>query len=115
MEVSAMQTILDYIFLEPFPVDWLIQDLIAILLSLVVLFFIIRREKRPFIVILELLAFIFIYASIYENAAIVMGLYSYGRSLVMVCFVPLSVPLLQSLPDFSLGWMKTGSVRSRRL
>jgi len=92
-----MQTFLSYIFLEPFPVDWLIQDLIAILLSLVVLFFIIRREKRPFIVILELFAFIFIYASVYENAAIVMGLYSYGRSLVMVGFVPLSVPLIEAM------------------
>lgn len=64
-----MQTFLSYIFFEPFPVDWLIQDLIAILLSLVVLFFGIRREKRPFIVILELFAFIFIYASVYENVA----------------------------------------------
>jgi hypothetical protein len=68
MEFAPMQTILSYLFLEPFPVDWLIQDVIAILLSLVVLFFIIQREKRPFIVILELFTFIFIYTSIYENA-----------------------------------------------
>jgi hypothetical protein len=46
---------------------------------------------------LELFAFIFVYASIYENAAIVMGLYSYGRSLVMIGFVPISVPLIEAM------------------
>jgi hypothetical protein len=91
-----MQTILDYIFLEPFPLDWLVQDIIAILLTLFVLAFIIRREKRPVVVILEVFAFVFLYASIYENAAIVMGLYSYGRSLVMIGFVPTSVPLIEA-------------------
>jgi hypothetical protein len=91
-----MQTILDYIFLEPFPLDWLVQDIIAILLAVLVLAFIIRREKHPVVVILEMFAFIFIYASIYENAAIVMGLYTYGRSLVMIGFVPASVPLIEA-------------------
>ncbi len=91
-----MKTILDYIFLEPFPGDWLIQDIFAILLTLLVLVFIIRREKHPAIVILEMAAFVFLYASIYENAAIVMGLYSYGRSLVMIGFVPASVPLIEA-------------------
>ena len=91
-----MNTILDYIFLEPFPIDWLIQDIIAILLALFVLAFIIRREKHPVVVILEMFAFVFLYASIYENAAIVMGLYSYGRSLVMIGFVPASVPLIEA-------------------
>ncbi len=91
-----MQTILSYIFLEPFPLDWLVQDIIAILLAVFVLAFIIRREKHPVVVILEMFAFVFIYASIYENAAIVMGLYSYGRSLVMIGFVPASVPLIEA-------------------
>lgn len=91
-----MKTILDYLFLEPFPIDWLLQDILAILLSLFVLAFIIRREKRPVVVILEMFAFVFLYASVYENAAIVMGLYSYGRSLVMIGFVPASVPLIEA-------------------
>jgi hypothetical protein len=91
-----MQTILEYIFLEPFPLDWLVQDILAILLAVFVLAFIIRREKHPVVVILEMFAFVFIYASIYENAAIVMGLYSYGRSLVMIGFVPASVPLIEA-------------------
>jgi hypothetical protein len=99
-----MKTILDYLFLEPFPVDWLIQDIIAILLAVFVLAFILRREKRPMIVILEMFAFVFLYASIYENAAIVMGLYSYGRSLVMIGFVPASVPLIEALVLITGFW-----------
>jgi hypothetical protein len=90
-----MKTILDYIFVEPFPVAWLVQDTLAILLFIFVLAFIIKREKHPIIMILEAFAFVFLYASIYENAAIVMGLYSYGRSLVMIGFVPASVPIIE--------------------
>jgi len=91
-----MKTLLDYLFVEPFPLDWLLQDIIALGLMLFVLAFILRREKHPFVTILEMFAFIFLYASIYENAAIVMGLYSYGRSLVMIGFVPASVPLIEA-------------------
>ena len=91
-----MKTILDYIFVDPFPVTWLVQDIIALLLCLYVLGVIIKREKHPVVTILEVFAFIFLYASIYENAAIVMGLYSYGRSLVMIGFVPASVPIIEA-------------------
>jgi hypothetical protein len=91
-----VKTILDYLFVEPFPLDWLVQDIIALLLAVFVLAFIIRREKRPVVVILEMFAFVFLYASVYENAACVMGLYSYGRSLVMIGFVPASVPIIEA-------------------
>jgi hypothetical protein len=91
-----VQAFLDYIFLEPIPLDWLVQDIIAILLALFVLAYIIQREKHPVVVILEMFAFVFLYASIYENAAIVMGLYTYGRSLVMIGFVQASVPLIEA-------------------
>ena len=90
-----MKTIYDYLFVEPFPIVWLIQDLIAIGLSVFVLVYILKREKRPAVIILEALCFIFLYASIYENAACVMGLYSYGRSLIMIGYVPASVPLIE--------------------
>ena len=93
--VNTMKNILDYIFLEPFPGTWLVQDIIALLLSLFVLAIIIKRNKHPVVLILEAFAFVFLYASIYENAAIVMGLYSYGRSLVMIGYVPASVPLIE--------------------
>jgi len=91
-----MKIFLEYLFLEPFPTDWLMQDIIVILLSLFVLAVIIRREKHPVVVILEMFAFIFLYASIYENAAGVRGLYTFGRSLVMIGFVPASVPLIEA-------------------
>jgi hypothetical protein len=91
-----MKTIFDYLFIEPFPTVWLIQDIIAIALSVFILLYIIKREKRPFVLILESLCFIFLYASIYENAACVMGLYSYGRSLVMIGYIPASVPLIEA-------------------
>ena len=84
-----------HLFVQPFPTAWLVQDIIALALSLLVLVFIVRREKRPAVVILEAFAFVFLYAAIYENAACVMGLYSYGRSLVMAGFVPISVPLIE--------------------
>ena len=90
-----MTNILDYIFVEPFPWTWLMQDIIAILLSLFVLTYIVRRNKRPVVLILEAFAFVFLYASIYENAATTIGLYSFGRSLVMIGFVPASVPLIE--------------------
>ena len=90
-----MSNLLDYIFVEPFPWTWLVQDIIALILSLFVLAFIIKRNHHPIVLILEAFAFVFLYASIYENAAIVMGLYSYGRSLVMIGFVPASVPLIE--------------------
>ena len=86
---------LNYIFVDPFPWTWLLQDVIVLLLSLLVLAFVIRRNKHPIVSILEAFAFVFLYASIYENAAVVMGLYSYGRSLVMIGSVPASVPLIE--------------------
>ncbi len=87
--------ILGYIFKEPFPIPWLLQDIIALLLGLLVVAYILKRGQHPVTELLEMFAFIFLYASIYENAAIVMGLYSYGRSLVMIGFVPASVPIIE--------------------
>lgn len=90
-----MKNILEHIFVEPFPWTWLVQDIIVLLLSLFVLAYIIRRNKRPVVSILEAFAFVFLYASLYENAATVLGLYSFGRSLVMIGFVPASIPLIE--------------------
>jgi hypothetical protein len=90
-----MKTILDYLFVEPFPIVWMVQDLIAIALSVYIAITLFKREKHPGVVFLEAICFIFLYASIYENAAVVMGLYSYGRSLVMIGYVPASVPLIE--------------------
>ncbi len=86
---------MNYIFLEPFPWTWLVQDILALGLMVYVLIFLFKREDHPVQKVLEVIAFIFLYASIYENAAIVMGLYSYGRSLNMIGFVPAAVPIIE--------------------
>ena len=91
-----MHTVQQYLFTGPFPVAWLIEDIIAVLLGLLVMAAIIRRERRPMITILECSAFMLLYAAVYENAACVMGLYSYGRSLLMVGYVPFAVPLIEA-------------------
>ena len=67
----------------------------AILITLLVGVFIIRKSKHPVVVLLECFGFVFLYASIYENFAVVQGWYIYGRSFLMVGDVPLSVPLLE--------------------
>ncbi|QRN83539.1 hypothetical protein JR338_01940 [Chloroflexota bacterium] len=100
-----METFLSYIFADPIPLPWLIQDTIVLILSLVLVYFIIRYQKRPFITILELVSFVFLYASIYENAASVIGLYSFGRSYLMVGSVPLTVPLIEGLILITGFWL----------
>lgn len=86
---------MNYLFLEPFPWTWLVQDILALGLMVYVLIYLFKRQDHPVQKVLEVIAFIFLYASIYENAAIVMGLYSYGRSLNMIGFVPAAVPIIE--------------------
>ena len=101
-----MQTFLDYLFVEPFPLPWLIEDIVALLLGAYFLSVMIRRDKEKSVfTLLEFFSFIFLYASIYENAACVMGLYSYGRSLLMIGYVPFSVPLIEALVLFAGLWL----------
>ncbi|MCL2783441.1 MAG: carotenoid biosynthesis protein, partial [Propionibacteriaceae bacterium] len=80
-----------------FAPSWVIPDMIVLLLGVLTVGFVIRKEERPTQVLLEMFCFIFLYASIYENMATVMGWYGYGKSLVMVFNVPLSVPLIEAL------------------
>lgn len=100
-----MNTFLEYIFAEPVPLPWLLQDLIVLLLSLVLVIFILRRESHPIPRLLEWVAFVFVYASVYENAAGVMGLYSFGRSYLMIGSVPASVPLIEGLVLVTGFWL----------
>lgn len=100
-----MQEILSYIFAEPLPWTWLIEDITVLALTLVLLFAIIKREKHPIPRILEVFAFVFLYASIYENAAIVMGLYDYGRTFIMIGSVPASVPLIEAFVLVTGFWL----------
>ena len=73
------------------------QDLLVYAIGFATLAFILRNEERPLSIIGELIAFCFFNAAVFENFATVMGLYGYGRSLLMVFNVPLSVPLVEWL------------------
>jgi hypothetical protein len=77
--------------------SWIIQDVIILLLGLVTVIFIIKKEKFPIPIILEFVCFIFLYAGIYENFAMVVGWYGFGRSIVMLFNVPITVPLIEVL------------------
>jgi hypothetical protein len=100
-----MQNLLEYIFSETLPWTWLVADIVALALTLVLLFTIIKREKHPIPRILEVFAFVFLYASIYENAAIVMGLYDYGRTFTMIGSVPAFVPLIEAFVLVTGFWL----------
>ena len=80
---------------------WIFQDIIILLFSIVVFFFILKNEKHPKVIIFEALAFIFLYASVYENLATFFGYYRYGRSLLMILNVPLTVPIIEFIVFYS--------------
>lgn len=86
---------MQYLFQHPMPVPWLLADILTILITLLVAVFIVRKSRHPAVVMLECFCFVFFYASIYENFAVVQGWYVYGRSLLMIGDVPLTVPLIE--------------------
>jgi len=86
---------MEYVFDTPIPSPWLVADIVTVLVSLLVVAFIIRKARHPVPVILEGFAFVFLYAGLFENFAVVNGWYVYGRSLLMFGDVPLSVPLME--------------------
>jgi hypothetical protein len=74
---------------------WVAQDVIVLVVTLGLVMFILRKERHPAAFITELFCFVFLYAAVYENAATLMGLYGYGRSILMVFNVPITVPLAE--------------------
>lgn len=80
---------------------WAVQDALILVVAAITVVFIATREKHPATFLLELFCFVFLYASVYENFATVMGWYGYGRSLVMVLNVPLTIPLVEYLVVYS--------------
>jgi hypothetical protein len=81
--------------------EWILPDIAILLSAVCVCAFIIRREDMPGRILLEFLCFCFLYAAIYENFATIMGWYGYGRSILMVGNVPLSVPIVEYLVVYS--------------
>ena len=77
--------------------EWVIMDIVILLLGVFTVGFIIKNEKYPLPKLLEICCFIFLYAAIYENFATVMGWYGYGKSIVMVFNVPFTVPVIEAI------------------
>lgn len=80
---------------------WILQDLVILGLGLAALVFIIRKEAHPESLVLELFAFCFLYAAVYENFATLQKWYGYGRSILMVFNVPFTIPLVEYLVVYS--------------
>ena len=83
------------------PADWVIPDVLIYIGGALVLWWEQRRPStnkwRSGLLLIECIAFLFLYASVFENQALPAGLYDYGRSIIMVGAVPLSVPVLEWL------------------
>jgi hypothetical protein len=79
-------------------VIWIIEDILVYLFALVFIVYVIKHEKHPEVAMIEMFAFVFLDAALYENlAAQYLGLYGYGRSLIMIGSVPLSIPIFEFL------------------
>jgi hypothetical protein len=76
---------------------WIIQDVLIILATIIAMIFIVKNEKHPEIILLEMICFCLLYAAVYENFATLVGYYGYGRSIIMIFNVPLTVPLIEFL------------------
>ena len=83
--------------LPTFVSSWIIQDLIILILGIITVIFILKKEERPIPILLEFVCFIFLYAAVYENLATFAGWYGFGRSIVMVFNVPITIPLIEIL------------------
>lgn len=86
---------MQYLFHTPIPTPWLLADILTLAVSLLVITSVIRKSQHPVSLLLEAFAFVFLYASVFENFAVVQGWYVYGESYLMVGDVPLSVPLIE--------------------
>jgi len=86
---------MQYFFHTPIPLPWLLADLLTVAVTMTVLVFAVKQSKYPASVLLEGFGFVFLYAAVFENFAVVQGWYIYGRSLLMIGDVPLSVPLIE--------------------
>jgi hypothetical protein len=97
--VKNLYSAFDVTKMEWFTVEptWVAMDVIVLLLAVYTVGFILTHEDHPRQVLLEIFCFIFLFAGVYENMASVMGWYGFGRSIVMIFNVPITVPLIEAL------------------
>lgn len=86
---------------------WIIQDILVLIIAALMVFYIIKNEERPKIVLMQFICFVFFYASAFENVAVFIGsmgkegFYSYGRSILMIFNVPITIPIIEFLIVYS--------------
>jgi hypothetical protein len=76
---------------------WVIEDAIIYLAAAATIFHIVKHEAQPVARLMEMFAFSVLASAVYENLATLHHYYGYGRSLIMIFNVPLSVPLFEYL------------------
>jgi hypothetical protein len=86
---------MQYFLQHPIPLPWFFADVAALLVTLLLVVYLVKRSAHPAVTLLEAFGFVFLYASVFENFAVVNGWYVYGRSFLMVGDVPLAVPLIE--------------------
>jgi hypothetical protein len=86
---------MQYLFHTSIAIPWLLADLLTLVITTLVVVFMLRNSRHPVVALLEGFAFVLLYASVYENFAVVQGWYVYGHSLLTIGDVPLSVPLIE--------------------
>ena len=92
---------------------WIIQDVIVLVLGVLTALFIVQHEEHPAPILLEFVCFIFLNAAVYENFATLMAWYGYGRSILMIFNVPLTVPILEYLVVYAaLRLLDTMDIRT---
>jgi len=96
---------MQYLFATIIPIPWLIADLLTIAITVLVLVYVLKKSKKPAAIMLEMFAFVLLYAGVYENFAVVQGWYVYGHALLMVGDVPLSVPLIEVDVLITVLWL----------
>lgn len=81
---------------------WVVQDAIVLVLAALLVGFIIKHEDLPGPILLEFFCFVFIYAAVYDNLATVQGWYGFGRSIVMVFNVTITLSIIEYLIVYSI-------------
>ncbi|WP_342570097.1 carotenoid biosynthesis protein [Paenibacillus sp. FSL R5-0749] len=82
---------------------WIIQDLIVLIAAVLMVFYILDKETHPKTVLLQFIGFVFFYAAVFEITASSLGegFYAYGRSILMLFNIPITVPIIEFLIIYS--------------
>jgi len=76
---------------------WIVSDVVMLAAAVAIVWYIVKRESHPASRLIEIGAFAFLYAGMYENLSTWVGWYEYGRSLIMFGNVPVAVLLYEAI------------------